>query len=67
MPLFDILTLSVCEFVILYIVNVVYYECFIFLCCFVNVDWLLSIEWGVDRGHGAVGLDIWIGEVDMQR
>ena len=42
--------------------NVLYF--FNVLC---DVDWLLSIEWGVDGGHGAVGLDIWIREVDRQR
>ena len=61
MPLFDILTLSVFEFVVLCIVNILFF--FNVLC---NVDWLLSIEWGVDGGYGARGLDIWIGEVDRQ-
>ena len=42
--------------------NVLYF--FNVLC---DVVWLLSFEWGVVGGHGAVGLDIWIREVDRQR
>ena len=49
-------------FVVLCIVNVLYF--FNVLC---NVDWLLFVEWGVDGGHGVLGLDIWIEEVDRQR
>ena len=46
--LFDILTLSVCEFVVLCIVNILYF--FNVLCNCVRVcnivDWLFSLEWG---------------------
>ena len=52
------LTLSVYEIVILCIVNVLYF--FNVLCNCVSVcnivDWLLSLEWGVD----GVGLWYWI-------
>ena len=62
------LTLSVCEFVILCIVTVLYF--FNVLCNCVKVcnivDWLLSFEWGwMGPGHVSQGqivaLDVWIG------
>ena len=59
------LTLSVCEIVILCIVNVLYF--FNVLCNSLRVcnivDWLLSLKWGVGWGW-ALALDVWIGVVE---
>ena len=59
--LFDLLTLSVCEFVVLCIVNFLCCECFMFLMFCVMLigscdSCLLSEGWM--GGHGAMGWDI---------
>ena len=64
------LTLSVCEFVILCIVTVLYF--FNVLCNCVKVcnivDWLLSFEWGVDGSRPCVtGSNCGIGCLDWGR